>query len=215
VVGGESTTHLPLAHLALVLGGCPGAVCQSLRGPPGLPPSGDAGAVDSGHGARVAVALASDGWQFVGSGLLVPLHPAFWVYLTMLTAVRLVTMRRWRTADLVPVAVMSLWLALSLWRLRAVSDAVLLTGPCVAAGLGAAGWHRRRWPGLVGIGLTLGLTALVISVTAPRLRWASMGLRYEAVCLRAALELFQLSGRVYSDELDLWLLYRFHPRKGG
>ena len=72
----------------------------------------------------------------------------------------LVEVARWRTVDLLPVAVMGFWGAFSLWHLRAVSDATLLTWPLVAAGMGSPWWQRRQWPMLWGSGLAIVLTGL-------------------------------------------------------
>jgi hypothetical protein len=56
-------------------------------------------------------------------------------YLALLGGVLGISVKRWRTMDLVPLAVMGLWLALALWHVRAVSDAVLLTAPFITAAL--------------------------------------------------------------------------------
>jgi len=71
---------------------------------------------------------------------------------------------RWRTADLLPLAVMGGWGAMACWHLRAVSDATLLTSPLVAAGLSsnlvAAGANGPVWVGtalLIALALLAGL----------------------------------------------------------
>jgi hypothetical protein len=68
----------------------------------------------------------------VRGGAFVDMRPFFFGYAALLPGVLYVTVRRWRTVDLVPLCLMALWLALSLWHLRGVSDAVLITAPLVA-----------------------------------------------------------------------------------
>jgi hypothetical protein len=82
---------------------------------------------------------ANPGWRKVGGGWWVNVEPLFWLYWGAAGGLVLRALGRWRTADLVPVAVMALWLGLNAWHLRAVSDAVLLTSPFVAAGVSADG----------------------------------------------------------------------------
>jgi hypothetical protein len=141
------------------------------------------------------------------------MRPLFFGYAALLAGVLYVTGRRWRTVDLVPLCLMALWLALSLWHVRAVSDAVLITAPLVAASLPSE-WRMRPWPVLGWSGLMLMLTAvgLWLSQTvwgAPRdggFHWS----RGEPVCLVSRIEQLGLSGRFFTFRTDV-LLWRFHP----
>jgi len=133
----------------------------------------------------------------------------FFAYTALLGGLLLTTLRRWRTADLVPVAVMGLWLALGLWHLRAVADMARLTGPLVAAALRSGWWQARRWPMLVGIGLLVGLVTLGF-----RPLWQVHDWRWnmqEPRCLAGAIERLGLYGRLYKDMDSPWLLFRLHP----
>jgi hypothetical protein len=70
---------------------------------------------------------SSAGWRPVSVGAFIGIRPLFFGYAALLAGVLYVAGRRWRTVDLVPLCLMALWLALGLWHLRAVSDAVLIT----------------------------------------------------------------------------------------
>jgi hypothetical protein len=71
----------------------------------------------------------------------VPIFPAFVLDTALLGWCLLGALRRWRTCDLVPLAVMGLWLVLGSWHLRAVSDAALLTSPFLAVWVSSA-WRQ-------------------------------------------------------------------------
>ena len=85
---------------------------------------------------------SSAGWRPVSVGAFVDMRPFFFGYAVLLAGVLYVSGRRWRTVDPVPLAFMALWLALNLWHVRAVSDAVQLTAPLVAASLPSE-WRAR------------------------------------------------------------------------
>jgi hypothetical protein len=127
------TSHLPLPHLALVLGTCVLALWMNPYGSRLIyfPVDMQAPWIRA-MGEEWQSAFISSGW-WVSGGAFVPIDWIFFGYAALLAGVLSVTGRRWRTADLVPMAVMGLWLALSLWHLRAVGDTVLLTAPLVAA----------------------------------------------------------------------------------
>jgi hypothetical protein len=162
--------------------------------------------------------VTSPGWRVVGGGRFVPLAPVFWGYLALLIWALWRRLQHWRTGDLVPLAVMSLWLALALWHLRAVSDAVLLTSPLLAASLAPAPWWRARpWPFPIGSVLLVALASW--SVTSARrhyqthrFRWGGSG----SVCTIAAMQRLSLTGRVYMKSHPLadasTLLYHLHPQ---
>jgi hypothetical protein len=139
-------------------------------------------------------------WRLVGGGRVVSLEPAFWMYLAALAGVLLV--RGWRVVDVVPVAVMAFWLVMSLRHLRAVSDAVLLTSPFVAAALPS--W-RRLWP--VGVALTLGLAGIAGAHTYKI--WDRPTYATGLGCLAAAVERVGLKGRVHGEVFNHWLLWKF------
>lgn len=210
-LGSRVTDHLSLWYLALVLAACGFAL---LINPYGLrllwfPFEMQADWIRCGcaEGSEWQSTWANSGWRKVGGGVVVSMEPVFWLYVAALVGVLFVTIRRWRTADLVPVAVMDFWAMMSLWHLRAVSDAVLLTSPFLVASLPS--W--RKWPVVVGVGLTLGVIALSLPHTISRVDgWTP---RHEEALpfLNAAVEHLGLSGRVYSPEANHWLLRRFHP----
>jgi hypothetical protein len=155
-------------------------------------------------------------WRDVGGGEVVSMQPVFWAYMTVLVGVLLATVRQWRTADLLPLTVMGLWLALSLRHFRAVSDAVLLTSPLVAAALSSPWWWARRWPGLVGIGLTLAVVSLAVPGTVQTWAWTRNSVAEWVMdkfsCVAALVERYDLSGRLFSDSDRHPLLYQFYPR---
>ena len=143
-------------------------------------------------------------WRAVGGGQVLSIEPLFWVYMAALGGVLLMAARRWRTADLVPVAVMGFWTMMSLWHLRAVSDAVLLTSPLVAASLTSSECIRRSvWPRRLGIGLTVGLALLSLQDMLKYGDWQPDEARLS--CLTAAIARHSLSGRVFTTSLNLSL----------
>jgi hypothetical protein len=155
-------------------------------------------------------------WRLVSGGWYVTwIQPLFFAYLALLLGVLLASLRRWRTSDLVPVAVMSFWCLLALWHQRASTDAVLLTYPLVAAGLSAVWWLRRTWAvwvGISGLGLVVGVVVVTMtSVVAETEGWN----RFEPRCAAAAIARLGLSGHMLSStglgNIDPWLLYRFWP----
>jgi hypothetical protein len=209
-----ATSHLPLWSMALVLVGCLLALFINPYGARliSLPAEMQAGWIRA-LTPEWQSPWSSAGWRLVSVGAFVDMRPIFLGYTVLLAGVLYVTGRRWRTADLVPLCLMALWLALSLWHLRAVSDTVLLTAPLVAASLPSE-WRARQWPVLVGSGLMIGLTALGLWLAytvwgAPRgggFRWS----RGEPACVVASIERFGLSGRIFTTRPDV-LLWRFHP----
>jgi hypothetical protein len=106
-------------------------------------------------------ALQHYGWSLVEGGYYHHwIRWVFFLYLLILLGVVIETLRRWRTRDLVPVAVMVIWLLASLRHLRTVSDTVVLTWPLVAAAVGPDRWQTWRWPWGVSLGLLLGVLGL-------------------------------------------------------
>jgi hypothetical protein len=202
-VGTGATSHLSIRCLAMVVGACSLALLIQPYGPRLLyfPLEMQADWIREGY--EWQSPWMNPVWQKVGGGLVVSMEPVFWVYTAVLVGVLLMTIRRWRAADLVPLAVMGFWLGMSLWHLRAVSDAALLTSPFLAAALPS--W--RVWP--VGVALTLGVAALSLPHTVKAWEWHLDAPQLS--CLVAAFDRHGLSGRVYSD-IESWLLYRFSPR---
>lgn len=150
------------------------------------------------------------GWGNVGAGLVFSLSPLFWIYVALLVGALLLAIKRWRTGDLIPVAVMGVWLALSLRHLRTVADAVLLTSPFVAASFAAKAWHTRRWPVAVGIG---GLSTLVAVAVwglwqVPNWRWSWQWDHLRPRCVEAVVARIPQPVRVFGWPLwAIWLLY--------
>jgi hypothetical protein len=208
-VGGAATGHLPLRPMALVAGAC---VMALLINPCGarlvyFPIEMQALWIRAMTFEWQSPFANPGGWGAVGGGRTIPIFPAFVVYLVLLIGVWLRAVTRWRTTTLVPVAVMTLWLGLGCWHLRAATDMALLTGPLVAAGLGWT-WWRRTWPMLVGVGGTLVLAALALGVSMREPEWMCGG---QPQCVTAAIERLGLQGRIFGHEWNHWLLYRFHP----
>jgi hypothetical protein len=120
----------------------------------------------------------------------------------------------WRTADLVPVAVIALGVGLSSYHVRTVSDMTLLTAPLLAAGLhpyrGASRAHRDRGQGrtpmLVGSGLLLTMTAFMLWSLPRDLDWSWT--REEPPCAVAAVARLGQPVRVWGQRKTQWLLYR-------
>jgi hypothetical protein len=213
-LGAEAPSHLPLWAMALVLVGCLLALFVNPYGARllYLPAEMEAPWIRE-MGFEWQAPFARGGWQRVSVGAFVDLRPMFFGYAALLAGVLYSAGRRWRRMDLVPLCLMALWLALSLWHLRAVSDAVLITAPLVAASL-PSDWRLRQWHILVGSGLMIALTAmglwLALSIwNAPReggFRWS----RGEPTCLVTSIERLGLSGRIFTTRPDV-LLWRFHP----
>jgi hypothetical protein len=209
-----AASHLPLWSMALVLVGC---LLALFINPYGahlifLPAEMQAGWIRA-LTPEWQAPWYSAGWRLVSVGAFVDMRPLFIGYAVLLAGVLYVAGRRWRTVDLVPLCLMALWLALSLWHLRGVLDAVLITSPLVAASLPSE-WRARSWPVLVGSGLMIGLTAMGLWSAqavwgAPReggFRWN----REEPACLVASVERLGLAGRFFAVWPDV-LLWRFHP----
>jgi hypothetical protein len=208
------TSHLPLRSLALVIVGCGLALCLN---PYGLrlvyfPAEMQASWIRA-IGPEWQSPWGNPTWRAVGAGLWLPIAPAFWVFLAALAGVWLALVWRWRTADLIPIAVTGLWAGLSVWHLRAVSDAVLLTSPFLAAAWPSAWWSARRWPLVAGSGLLLALTTVGLwgTVTGAAAPAGEQELRSLQPGLADTITRLGLGGRVYGEGLDAWLLYRFHP----
>jgi hypothetical protein len=205
-------SDLPLGSLALVLCAC---VLALLVNPYGLallrhPFDMQAGWIRA-RGVEWNAPWLEAGWSILIPGRIISLCIPFLVYAALLAGLVLLALRRWRTVDLVPLSIMTLWLALSLRHVRAVGDAVLLTAPLVAAALGSAWWHRP-WParGGMGLGLALLLGAAAVTVWIPT-RFRGMD-AYQPPHVAAAFERLGLSGRVFAPDLNHWLLWQFHPR---
>jgi hypothetical protein len=208
-----TASHLPLRHLALVLVACGLALLINPYGSRmwSFPFEMQADWIRA-NGREWQAPFGNAGWRDVGGGLLLSVEPLFWLYVAAVGAVLLARLRQWRTADLVPVAIMGLWLMLSLRHLRAVSDAVLMTAPCVAAGMPSFMWSTRRWPARVATGFTVGLALLSVPSTLSYVESWTQTDAPRTVCLATAIERHELSGRVFSNYLNGWLLYRFHPK---
>jgi hypothetical protein len=213
-LGRETSSHLPLWSMALVLVGCLLALFINPYGARllSLPAEMQAGWVRA-LTPEWQPPWYSAGWQLVSVGAFVDMRPLFIGYAVLLAGVLYVMGWRWRTVDVVPFGVMALWLALSLWHLRGVLDAMLVTAPLVAASLPSE-WRGRPWPVLIGSGLMVGLTAVGLWSaqavwTAPRqggFRWS----REEPRCVVASVERLGLGGRFFAVWPDV-LLWRFHP----
>jgi hypothetical protein len=153
----------------------------------------------------------SAGWRFVGGGVYVSrlIFVMFVIDIALLGWTLITAVRRWRTADLMPIAVIGLWLALSSWHLRTVADTALITGPFVAAALGSW-WQGARWPVWVGIGLLGGLTVIGLWGAWQWRDWRWT--RGEPLCVEAAVERLGRTVRVLGDPRHEWLLYRLPDR---
>jgi hypothetical protein len=213
-LGRGATSHLPLWSMALVLVGCLLALFINPYGARliSLPAEMQASWIRA-LTPEWQSPWSTAGWWLVSVGAFVDIRPLFFGYAVLLAGVLYVTGRRWRTVDLLPLCLIALWLALSLWHLRAVSDAVLITAPLVAASLPSE-WRARPWAVLGWSGLMIGLAAMGLWLayavwSAPRdggFRWS----RGEPVCLVASIERLGLSGRFFTFRPDV-LLWRFHP----
>jgi hypothetical protein len=213
-LGTGGTSGMPMKTLALVLVACVAALFLNPYGARLVyfPLEMQAPWIRA-DGTEWQSPFGNTGWSRVGGGRLVSLQPIFFLYLTILMGMWLVAVRRWRTADLVPPAVMAFWLMMSAWHLRAVSDATLLSAPCVAAGLGSVWWRRQTWPVWVGTGLTLTLASVAVWVAWPFDTWEWK--EKDPRCLMARLARPDLSARVAVAAPRLgypWLLYHFYPR---
>lgn len=165
---------------------------------------------------------ASGGGDFIiplpeGWHVYLSMEPVFYLYLIGVGVTLLAMLRHWRTVDLVPVAIMGLWLGLSVRHLRAVSDAVLLTAPFVAAGLNSrhvAG--NPVWPHRLGLGLTIIVALVSLGPTVNQWAWQwSSATQWETHwmrCLAATIDRQQLTGHVMAKQWNAALLYWFHPQ---
>jgi hypothetical protein len=213
-LGRGPTSQLPLWAMALVLVGCLLALFINPYGARLIPLPIE---MEAGWVRALTPEWQSPwpraGWRLVGGGAFVDMRPLFLSYAALLAGVLYVTGRRWRTVDLVPLCLMALWLALSLWHLRAVLDTVLITAPLVAASLPSE-WRARPWPVLVGSGLMIGLTVMGLwsahAVWSAPLEGGFRWSRSEPVCLLSTVERLGLSGRFFTTRADA-LLWRFHP----
>jgi hypothetical protein len=209
-LGGRSTSQLCSWQLGLVLGACGVALFANPYGIDLItfPRQMEASWIRA-NGPEWQSSLGAKGWWLVGGGRLVPIQPVLFAYLALLVGVLLVDLRRWRTGDLMPIAVMGLWLALSLWHLRKVSDATLLRSPFVAAALPATWWQTRQWPVWAGIGLLIGLTAMGLWFTLTIWAHPHSGWRWthgEPVCAMAAVARLGLSGHAFTKGENSWLV---------
>ena len=201
-LGRGATSHLPLWSMALVLVGCLLALFINPYGARliSLPVEMQAGWIRA-LTPEWQAPWYSAGWRLVSVGAFVDMRPLFIGYAALLAGVLYVTGRRWRTVDLVPLCLMALWLALSLWHLRGVLDAVLITAPLVAASLPSE-WRARPWPVLVGSGLMIGLTAMGLwsahAVWSAPVEGGFRWNRAEPVCVVASVERLGLSGRFFA-----------------
>jgi hypothetical protein len=208
-----TTSHLPLQHLALVMAACGLALFINPYGSRLIvfPFAMQAEWIHK-VGSEWQSPVGNTNWRRVGGGISVPVAPVFWCYITALGTVLLVHVRRWRSTDLVSVAVMGLWVMMSLRHIRAVSDAALLTAPFIAAALPSAKFCTGAvWCQRIGVGLTLVIALLSLPIRHDYLQGYERGASV-AGCVRAMIEHHGLSGRVYSNEVNHWLLYWFHPR---
>jgi hypothetical protein len=208
------TSHLQVRHLALVMAACGLALLINPYGARLLyfPFEMQADWIRD-NGAEWQSPLGNWGWGLVGGGKFVPIQPVFILYLVALVAVLYVTLRRWRTADLVSAAVMGLWLAMSLRHLRAVGDAVLLTAPFVAAALPSSPLIRRSvWPQRLGIALTAALALVSLPVTVSHWGWDVDEVEPAWACAAAVIVRHGLSGRLYADTWGPWFLWQYHPQ---
>lgn len=210
-LGTPLTSHLPLSPLALVLGGC---LLALLINPYGLRlvwfPATMQQSWIRAIGPEWQSPWTSPGWGMVGGGKCINIFPVFIAYTIALVGVLLISIRRWRTADLIPIAVLMGWIVLSSYHVRTVADAALMTAPILAASIGSSWWRARQWPLLVGIGLTLGLTALA--------GWCALWLKIEdqpyrdrLSCVATTIARMRPSGRIVSGHFDQVLLYQTYP----
>jgi hypothetical protein len=213
-LGRGATSHLSPWSMALVLVGCLLALCINPYGTRliSLPMEMQAGWIRA-LTPEWQSPWSSAGWQRVGGGTFVDMRPLFFGYAALLAGVLYVTGRRWRTVDLVPLCLMAIWLALSLWHLRAVLDTVLITAPLVAASLPSE-WRARPWPVLIGSSLMIGLTVMGLwsahAVWSAPLEGGFRWNRAEPVCVVASVGQLGLSGRFFTTRADA-LLWHFHP----
>jgi hypothetical protein len=153
----------------------------------------------------------------VDSGLLVYSGHGSWTYkpilfgfMVVVAGVLYTRVTRWRETDLVPVAMLSLWLALGLWYLRAAADMTLLLSPFVAAALPLAWWRGKPWLVLVGSSLSLGVATMGLWMAFQLGDWQWNA--WEPLCVKAAIERLGLSGRMMAGyEENHFLLHRFSP----
>ncbi len=176
-LGSADTSHLPPGGMALVLLVCVLTSCVSPYGPRLL----------------VFPFRMEDAWiRSTGGEWQSPHRTLEWSYLGwaialywgVLGLVLLDGVRRWRTCDLVPLAVVALWLVLSTRHLRTIMDAALMTAPFAVAA--ASHWRDRREarardapdpstpaPGLIGVGLLclLVYVGYVATWASPKRGW--------------------------------------------
>jgi len=133
-LGRGATSLIPLRYLAMVLGACVLALLLNPHGWRGVAfPLDMQASWIRAIGPEWQSPFPDAGWRAVGGGRDVTMQPAFFLYLALLVGMLLAALKRWRTVDLIPVAVMTMGLVLGLWHLRCVADAMLLTAPFVAS----------------------------------------------------------------------------------
>jgi hypothetical protein len=146
-------------------------------------------------------------WASISGGRFFPhLMPIlFDVYLALVVITLIQQVRRWRHVDLVPIAVMSGWVLLACWHIRAVLDAVVLTAPFLAASLQTA-WGRQRWICWVGISGLVALTTvgLWIEGHTKYVPWMD----HEPRGVVAWVQTLPCPVRVFGSTNNLWFLYR-------
>jgi hypothetical protein len=206
-LGREATSHLSLRHLALVLVACGCALLVNPYGPRLLwfPFEMSADWIRAAGPEWQTPWLSNQTWWLVGGAKGLPAAAAFWLYMTVLAGALCVALRRWRSGDLVPLALAAFWLVMGLRHLRSVSDTVLLTSPFLAAALPA--WRTGVVVGTVGL---LGLAG--VSVPSTLHTWDTSWSIDPLPCVRAMVERTGLGGRVFSIDMQQWLVYRFHPK---
>jgi hypothetical protein len=203
--GAVVTSHLPLQHLALVTLACGLALLINPYGARLLyfPFAMQADWIRA-NGAEWQSPWRNPVWQEVGGGQVLPLEPVFWVYMAVLGGVLLAAARRWRTADLVPVAVMGLWAVMSVRHLRAVGDAVVLTTPFVAAAITSHVFLRRSyWPQRIGDGPALGVALTSMPFTVSHSGSELDDVDPAMACASAMIERHGSSGRLFAHAYSI------------
>ncbi len=223
LLGGRDTSHLPRGLLLVVLGAC---LTACLLNPYGLrlvyfPIEMEAPWIRAlGEEWQTAAAKVAELVQPGQPGNEGGLAVVAWALLGL---VLVDAVRRWRTVDLIPIAVVGLWGALGLWHVRALADSVRLTSPCIAAA--ASHWldrldgtgrraqdPSRPWSVWVGMGLVLVLLVLYLATWSQPFSEQGLGWsHFEPRCAVAAVERLGLSGRVLSTHARYWLAYRRYP----
>jgi hypothetical protein len=214
--GRPAASHLLLGRPLLILAACGLALLLNPYGPELLvfPFTMQRGWIRAMNGAfqgEWSPAWTPAPWRMEG-GFVIPARWLFCGYLGLMVVVLVASLRRWRTVDLVPVAVLALWLAHSARHARAAADAMLMTDPFVAAAL-SAWWSPERRAVRFGSVATLGLTA--VALYGATVTWFASqvgGWRWDLLaprCVDAVVERLPQPRRLFANEH--WLVYRFHP----